>query len=176
MSNMKKVWLLVFGVALAGCHSATLPQKPAAVQMPTPVPRPNMDRRLTLLFPGANVAKLAATDSGEFYQATQGGKIVGRVALIPIQDADKNALQILLVAAPDGKIAQIAAGIPNSAGLTPGAAALNKFLQQFKGKTEVALTKYQLGKGVQQSLAKAIAEDVRRALIVLKNATKSSKG
>ncbi len=171
--NMKKLWLLAFGVALSGCRQAPTPQ---TAQMPTPIPRPNMDRRLTLLFPGAKIVKLAATESGEFYEAEKGGKIVGRAALIPIQDADKKALQILLVVGPDGKITRIAAGLPGSAGLTPGAAAMNDFLQQFTGKTEVGLTKYQLRKGVGPSLAKTIAEDVRRALIIVKNATKLSQG
>ena len=169
--NRKKVWFLVFGVALGGCRSAQNPP-PVPLDVPTAVPRLNMDRRLTMLFPDSAVRKLAVPDAGEFYEATRGDKIVGRAALIPVQGADKKALQILLVVAPNGKIARIAAGLPGSAGVTRSISALNEFLQQFRGKNEVELAKYQLHKGVEAPLAKAVVDELRRALTSLKNATK----
>jgi hypothetical protein len=48
---------------------------------------------------------------------------------------------------------------------------LTEFLQQFEGKTEVGLTKYQLRRGMKEPAAKSIVGEVRRAMIILRNAS-----
>lgn len=174
---MKKFFFFAFGAfLLAGCRQSpqtttttspsTSPTAPA-VKVATPLPRPGMDKRLAIVFRGAKIEKLARAEKGEFYAAKKGGKTVGRAALLPAQDAQGKALQILVVTRPDGRISLIWAGVPSSAGLTPGAAVVNEFLFQFQGKRAPQLTKFRLTRGMSAPTAQRAVDTVRRALILL---------
>jgi len=45
-------------------------------------------------FPGARVKKLIANEEGEFYEASRGGKVIGRAALFRVQDANANRFRL----------------------------------------------------------------------------------
>ena len=127
---------------LAGCHREnSTPAGQLPVKAVTPIPRPAMDKRLAMLFPGSKVDKLTIGTAGEFFAVTKGGKPNGNAALVPLRDAKGKEFQLLVVTRPDGKIKLIAVGLKGSAGQSLEALNLNLHLNRFLGKSRAELQK-----------------------------------